>query len=66
MSRLRPIALLQTLPPPLLPLRLLALLPTTIDFLLPRVGLPQLSNFPRMLLALPGGLVLAGHHRRTM
>jgi len=40
---------------------LVALLPTTIDFLLPRVGLPQLSNLPRMFLAMPGGLVLALH-----
>ena len=40
---------------------LLALLPTTIDFLLPRVGLPQLSNLPRMFLAIPGGMVLALH-----
>lgn len=40
---------------------LVALLPTTVDFLLPFVGLPQLSNVPRTILALPGGLVLGLH-----
>jgi len=40
---------------------LLALLPTAIDFLLPWVGLPQLANEPRALLAIPGGSVLALH-----
>jgi len=36
-----------------------AALPSVVDFLLPFVGLPQLSNVPRLLLAVPPG-VFAG------
>jgi uncharacterized membrane protein len=36
-----------------------ALAPTILDALLPLVGLPQLPNLPRLVLAVPAGLVAA-------
>jgi len=36
-----------------------ATMPTLVDALLPWVGLPNLSNMPRFVLALPAGLVIA-------
>ena len=36
-----------------------AFLPSLIDFMLPKVGLPGLDNLPRLLLALPAGFVAA-------